>query len=272
MRLVVPDPVLHEVLHQTLEQDRIPVDRGRIEPMSHVDPGRSGLLCQQTDDMRPDLRKIHLLVLHELVVRPREEQQSLDQTLTAIIGRKQGPGELLGVCRGFRIRERDLEDRPIDRKWCPQLVRGVVDEATLSGEGLVQSLEHVVEGVGKLFELVRRSVKRDAFVQPATRARGNTARGRGDVVDRPKYAAGHQPPEPDSTETDQTDCGAGASQQALQRLVPAVLLGTLNLLLKIRDGRVERLRDVAIGHRGGGSGEGVRELHLLDSDQRSGRA
>jgi hypothetical protein len=53
-------------------------------------------------------------------------------------------------------------------------VRGVGHEAPLALEGGLEPLEHRVEGVGQLAQLVARAVERDARVE---RAVGDRARG-----------------------------------------------------------------------------------------------
>ena len=79
-------------------------------------------------------------------------------------------------CRvsGERVRPGDghLDQGPVDRQRGAQLVRGVGDEPALAVEGAVQPLQHGVERVGQLLDLVARAGQRDPLVQPAAGAVG----------------------------------------------------------------------------------------------------
>ena len=86
-----------------------------------------------------------------------------------------------------------------------QFVRGVGHEPPLAGEGEIEAVQHVVEGVGELLELVVGSVEADPLIEMFLRG----APGRpGDLVerdqdppsDRPSQDAGH---DGGDTETDQ---------------------------------------------------------------------
>ncbi len=73
---------------------------------------------------------------------------------------------------------------------CAQLVRSVGDELTLRVGGCVEAIEHRVDGVGQLVQLVGRPGKRD----PAPLAGGrDVARGCDDPLQRPQHATGHEP-------------------------------------------------------------------------------
>lgn len=68
-------------------------------------------------------------------------------------------------------------------------VRG---EAAMGVERVLEAGEHEVEGVGQVFELVRRSGQGDAVLQFAG---AGAARGGGDVVQGAQHAAGDDPPD-----------------------------------------------------------------------------
>ena len=72
--------------------------------------------------------------------------------------------QLLG--RPRRLRERDLDRRSHRGQRRAQLVRGVGDEPLLAGESGIEPLEHHVEGVGQLLELVIGAGQREALTEP----------------------------------------------------------------------------------------------------------
>ena len=84
-------------------------------------------------------------------------------------------------------------------------MRGVGHEPSLAGEGEVEAVQHVVEGVGELLQLVVRPVEADPLVEMFLRG---APCGAGDLVerdqdppsDRPSQDAGH---DGGDTETDQ---------------------------------------------------------------------
>ena len=95
----------------------------------------------------------------------------------------------LGV-GGLRVGERHLELGAHDGQRRAQLVRRVGHEAPLAGEGARQPLEHRVEGVGQLLELVARALQGDALVERVLR---DAPRRRGDPLQRAQHAPGDQP-------------------------------------------------------------------------------
>ena len=63
----------------------------------------------------------------------------------------------------------------------PQFVRGVGHEPALAGEGDIQAVQHVIEGVGEILELVARPVEADPLMKIFLRGE---ARRPGDLVER----------------------------------------------------------------------------------------
>ena len=57
--------------------------------------------------------------------------------------------------------EYDVDGCSHDGERGTQLVRGVGDEPPLAVEGALEPVEHVVEGLGQLVELVARTLQRD---------------------------------------------------------------------------------------------------------------
>lgn len=87
-----------------------------------------------------------------------------------------------------RVGEVDLQQRAVDRQGRTQLVRGVPDEPLLRGEGPLQPVQHVVEGVGELLELVVGPVQLDAAGE--VRA-GDGAGDAGDPAQRREHPPRH---------------------------------------------------------------------------------
>ncbi len=90
----------------------------------------------------------------------------------------------VGVLRGH------VEQRLRDRERRTQLVRGVRRETLLLGDVALEPLEHGVEGVGQLAELVVAAGQQRCGGR-ARRCRG--AGGRGDPVERGEHPAGEDP-------------------------------------------------------------------------------
>ena len=95
----------------------------------------------------------------------------------------------LGV-RGVGVGERDVELGADHAQRRAQLVRGVGHEAPLAGERGRQALEHPVEGVGQLLELVARALQGDALAEVVLR---DALGRRRDALQRAQHAAGHAP-------------------------------------------------------------------------------
>jgi hypothetical protein len=91
---------------------------------------------------------------------------------------------------GLGVAQAHVQRRAHDRQRRAQLVRGVGGEAPLAGERPVQPLQHAVEGVGELLELVLRAVQADALLEGVG---GAALGGGGDGRQRPQHPPGHQP-------------------------------------------------------------------------------
>ena len=146
-----------------------------------------------------------------------ERQQRGDEPLHALVGVAHDVGhraQLVAV--GVGIVERDVELGAHDGQRRAQLVRRVGHEAPLALEGGLEALEHRVEGVGQLAQLVARPVERDARVE---RAVGDRARGGGDAADRAQRAAGHHPARGHRGQRDEQQRAAEGEQDVAQRAV-----------------------------------------------------
>jgi hypothetical protein len=102
-----------------------------------------------------------------------------------------------------------------------ELVGGVGDEAALAVEGAVEALQHGVEGVGQVLELVVGPLQGDALLQVAV---GDPAGGGGDVLQRPQRPPGQQPAEPSGGDADDPEGDQRGEQHRAQGVV-AVLFG-----------------------------------------------
>ena len=71
-------------------------------------------------------------------------------------------------------------------------MRRVGDESLLAGERGIEPLEHHVEGVGQLLELVIGAGEREALTEPQL---GRPPRGLGDRPHRPQRPPGSEPAE-----------------------------------------------------------------------------
>src|ERR1700722_17574405 len=74
----------------------------------------------------------------------------------------------------------------------PQFVRSVGHEPALAVEGSVETIQHVVEGVGQLFELVVGSVETDPLVETLL---GGSPGRRGDLVEGVQDPPAYGPPQ-----------------------------------------------------------------------------
>lgn len=113
--------------------------------------------------------------------------------------------------------EMDLQQGAVDRQRGAQLVRGVADEPLLCGEGPLQPVQHVVEGVRQLLQLVVRAVQLDP---PGEVRAGHPARGPGDPAERGQDASGHGVSEGEGHHAEADQGEEGPVEQAVQRLLP----------------------------------------------------
>ena len=122
------------------------------------------------------------------------------------------------------IGEQDVGFTAHDRERRAELVGDLGREAPLRDERLFQTVEHVVEGVGEILELVVGSVQIDA--------RGEIVRRRGagplrDQPDRSQRAAGDEPPDRAGDEREHADRDRGPDPRADHRVVLQPLLHLL---------------------------------------------
>jgi len=96
----------------------------------------------------------------------------------------QGIDVAVGIVAG------DLEQGLRDRERGPQLMRGVRGEPLLLGHVRLQLLEHRVEDVGEVAELVTRPLQRDPVRQGALRREPG---GIADALQRRQHPSGEQP-------------------------------------------------------------------------------
>ena len=140
------------------------------------------------------LGQVHALVpLHHAGLAARERQQAVDQRLAPqhlLAHDVRGAPEL--VAARVRVGQRHLELGAHHGQRRAQLVRGVRHESPLARERRLEAVEHVVEGLGELAQLVVRAACGDA---PVERVPAHGA-GRGhDVAQRSQHAPGGQPAE-----------------------------------------------------------------------------
>lgn len=152
--------------------------------------------------MPSEVGEVDGTVLGETPVAAGKHEQAVDETFVAVVDLQQRGTELSHRFRGIRGVERDLDQRAVDRQRCAQLMGGVGDEPPLPVEGAVQPLQHGVEGVSEVFDLVIGPVQRDAFVQAAV---GDAAGGRGDPLQGAQRPAGQQPSKTTGDDTDDTE-------------------------------------------------------------------
>lgn len=138
----------------------------------------------------------------------------------------------------------DLQEGAVDRERGPQLVRGVRDEPLLGGEGPLQPVQHLVEGVGELLELVVGAVELDPPGQIGT---GHLAGGPGDPAERGEHPSRHG-----VTEGEGDDAQA---EQGEERTAQEVVQGPVALVPQAeRDGVVELVAGGVHGQLADGAG------------------
>ena len=214
--LVVADRVVDQVGDHPLEQLPLSVRPRRIEVVADPDRHllRSGV--QIGDAVGRERGEVDGLVPAGGGLAAGQHQQALDQPLAPV---DRVPYRLAHLAQlapaGLGIGERHVDLGAHDRQRRPQLVRGVGDEVPLALEGVVEPLEHPVEGVGQLLELVRRPAERDPLAQVLPRH----APGRpGDPPQRAQGAAGQQPPRHDRHQRHHPERQQVLDQQPVQRV------------------------------------------------------
>lgn len=137
-----------------------------------VDPvSRSGGFgLHELDRRRRRFSEIHVLQI--IVIEPARTcqlQQSGEELLGTGRRCQSSVHRDLGPLGYDIVQERGLERGPDARKRSPQLMRGVGDEAVLLLERRVQTLQHVVDGVAEVPNLVARPREREPLVEVLAR-------------------------------------------------------------------------------------------------------
>jgi hypothetical protein len=90
---------------------------------------------------------------------------------------------------------------------------------------VVEALEHPVERVGEILDLVPRAVQGDALVQATVgrRSVGNPSGGLGHPVQRLKQATGDQPAQGDRGRADHGQRNAALGEQRVEGIVPGLV-------------------------------------------------
>ncbi|EGJ74266.1 putative two-component system sensor kinase [Streptomyces sp. Tu6071] len=270
-RHVVADRVLHEVEGDAFQEHAVAVDDrgGARAPDLHVP--RRRLAARLVDGAVRDLGEVDGASLDELVVAAGKQEQALDELFAALVGREQGLAELLEFGWRPRIGELDLQEGAVDRERGPQLVRGVGDEALLGGEGALQALQHLVEGVGELLQLVVRTVELDP---PGEVGTCHLTRRPGDPPERGQDAARHRVAEGEGDDAEPEEGEERAREQvvegALALLVHAVVERGLEVRLGVHGaGHVRELRACVAGEAHLAAGDLEGQL-LADADRLHG--
>src|SRR5699024_8922949 len=89
--------------------------------------------------------------------RARESQECRDELLTALVCFQCAPDRGHEVLGDLALFERDLQRGARGRQWRAQLVGGVGDETLLLGERRLEPVEHGVDRVAELLDLVGRT-------------------------------------------------------------------------------------------------------------------
>ena len=179
----VADRVLDEVRGQLREQGRVAADRRGLEPRvdRHV-AGSASAIAARAIVARSTGSNAAVTAL----ASARRSSASVSPIARALVSCRRSSSSLswAGSARATS------SSVAVDRQRRAQLVRRVGREALLARERVVEPVEHVVEVVGELLELVAAAAQADAVVEPAG---GGEPRGRVDVVERAQDPAREQP-------------------------------------------------------------------------------
>ncbi len=227
--MVVAQPVVDQVGDHAAQQHGVApdLDRARDRIDRHGPVGGDGELVGDAAhggaelDRRPPV---------DPALAAGEHQQPVEQVVQ-LVGADQHPlahpPQLAGI--GVGVVERDV-DLGADRgQRGAQLVAGVGDEPALRGKPGLQAIEHRVEGVGELADLVPGTVERQPLVEPLV---GDPAGRSGHRVDRAQRA-----PRRDPADRGGQQRGADEHEDQLQRDLVEDRVG--------QPGR-QRARDVAV--------------------------
>ena len=165
---VVPHGVVHQVGRQALGEPLIALGWGGAERCVHPHPALGGVGLGGRHRRAGHRRQVERLAPVEAALAARQRQQRLDQPFL-LLARCQHPlhGLLHRGDAGVRVTQRDLDQGPLPRERCAQLVRGVRDELPLGREGSLEPGEQPVERLPELGELVIGAVEREPLVQVA---------------------------------------------------------------------------------------------------------
>ena len=190
-RLVVPDRVVDEVPDHALDELLITGRLGRPEVRLDPQPQPGDAGRGQLQGVLGHRREVQQLAARHALVADGQDQQRLDHVLGPVDGPADAGGHVLELAGGaVRLGQDDVDGGAHHGQRGAQLVRGVRDEPALRGERQVESLQHVVEGVGQLLELVLGPGQREPLAQVLV---GGAAGGLGDRPHRPQHPAGHVP-------------------------------------------------------------------------------
>jgi hypothetical protein len=214
--VVVPDRVLHQVLYEPFDQDRVAGGRGGAGVAVDGDGAVGGLRCGLVQYVPYDVGQVERCGAGDHVLAAGQGEQAVDEPLVPAVDDQQRFAEAAYVLGGVRAAYRDVHERPVDRQRGAQLVRGVRDEAALAVERPGQPFQHRVEGVGQLLDVVAGPRVRDPFGEVV--AVRHPARGVGDRVDGTQRAVGQQPAQPERRHAHHAQRDAALGQQRPHRL------------------------------------------------------
>ena len=163
----VPDPVLHQVHHHLVQQHLVALDNRLREVAGHLDTRGAGLRRQRRQRGPRHGGEIHRIHLDRPVVQRGQAQQRLDDVDAALVRLGQTFHQLRDVLM-IRIGRRHLEHRLHHRVRRPQLVRRVRREPPVLLERPLQPVQHLVERVRQVGELVADPGQPDPVVQRPT--------------------------------------------------------------------------------------------------------
>ena len=140
---------------EAVEQPPVAADAGGLEVAAHAQAGRSRLGAHLVDGQPRGPREVGGLVARRHALAAGQGQQPADEVLAAIDRLRDDARHRpqVGHAR-VGVGERHVELGPDDGQRPAQLVAGLGDEPALRGERVAEPLEHRVEGVGELAQLV----------------------------------------------------------------------------------------------------------------------
>jgi hypothetical protein len=185
---VVAHGVLDEVGRQAVEQPPVAAHAGGLQVAADAQPRGTGLGTRLLDGQPRRACQVGGLVARRHALATGEGQQPADEVLAAIDGLLDDPRHRAQVAGPrLRVGERHVELGADHGQRPAQLVAGLGDEPALGGEGVPEPLEHRVEGVRELTQLVARA-GRGHQRRPRVAAAGHPPRGVGDLAQRPQQA------------------------------------------------------------------------------------